>query len=609
MPSIYGNTLNTLVDNKQHAGFAFKMLTPTEEPVSYSEKEPYAYNPYPDYNSKNWKSLNQGEYKACKGPQGDIVDLLVFSGHPPIFDRKGPHLGSNIVLGIDDNLCWERETRLGPYGFLSAAPEEEMNDPAIEKRSKWELVDWGKLQKKCYEANAPRYNRTQPIVLGDTSGIPGIPVPVDRTSNLTDKPLMEVGGQTTPRKRENEITDEEEARKNGLHGMPKVIAQVQQRTAVLIRTHSTQNFTENDKQNIRSLITELSLASGGEYEIFLLVQVKDAALSFRKNAKHKKMALKNIPHEFRNIAVLWNDAEMKELYQFIPEKVNNVHQSQWLSVQAFSQIAGYSKFDFYWNWEFDSRYTGHHYNLFEKLSDFAKKQPRKGLWERNERFFVEGLHARWPSFKVIVEKISGLNTIWGPVPIANLEPVGPETPDYLPERDRYEWGVGEDADYISLAPMFNPVNTTWVGRNDVWGYAGTSTPRRATIGTQSRCSKKLLDAMHYENMRGNHVSSEMTPSTVALLHGLKAVFAPIPVFLDRAWKPKDLDRFFNPGPKGVSGSTRESPFSWGKEGRFKGSTWYFRADPPQRLYNNWLGWEDGGIGGNEVSPLILFLLR
>jgi len=78
------------------------------------------------------------------------------------------------------------------------------------------------------------------------------------------------------------------------------------------------------------------------------------------------------------------------------------------------------------------------------------------------------------------------------------------------------------------------------------------------------------------------------------------------VFFDRAWKAKDLDRFFNPGPKGVSGSTRESPFSWGKEGRFKGSTWYFRADPPQRLYNNWLGWEDGGIGGSEVSPLILF---
>jgi hypothetical protein len=36
---------------------------------------------------------------------------------------------------------------------------------------------------------------------------------------------------------------------------------------------------------------------------------------------------------------------------------------------------------------------------------------------------------------------------------------------------------------------------------------------------------------------------------------------------------------------------------WGREGRFQGSTWYFRATPPQRLYTNWMGWEDTGIGG------------
>lgn len=145
-----------------------------------------------------------------------------------------------------------------------------------------------------------------------------------------------------------------------------------------------------------------------------------------------------------------------------------------------------------------------------------------------------------------------------------------------------------------------PVNTSWVGRNDVWGYDGLDTPRRAAIGTQSRCSKKLLETMHAENMRGNHVSSEMAPQTVALLHGMKAVFAPIPIFLDRDWAGKSLNRYFNPGPKGVSGSTVDSPSSWGNERRFAGSTYYYRADPPKRLYNNWLGWEDSGIGGDEV---------
>lgn len=596
LSSMYGHTLNTLIDNGQHAGL--KRLTPTEEPTLYSDKPTYVYNPYPDYNSKKWKYLNQGEYKACQGYAGKIADLLVFSGHPEIFDRKGPHLGSNTVLDIDSNLCWERETRLGSYGYSIEGAEPGVDDPSVEKRDDvWDLVDWGGLQASCLELNANRYNKSRTESFGGPSGIPGQPTPAQLQGNST-WPLVDLNDENPAKRRADESTGQETAE---AQGYPRLTALPQQRTAVLVRTHSDQLFTENDKQNIRALVTELGLRSGGEYEVFLVVQIKNETLKFDKNAEDKQKALENIPQEFQSMTVLWSDAQMRQLYQFVPEKVNNVHQSQWLSVQAFSQI--YSKFDFYWNWEFDSRYTGHYYNLLDKISTFAKNQPRKGLWERNERFFVEEIHFRWPAFQKTVEKVSGLSTVWGPVTIPNLEPVGPARPDYLPERDTYEWGVGEDADYISLAPMFNPLNTTWVGKNDVWGYDGPHTPRRATIGTQARCSKKLLDAMHYENMRGNHVSSEMTPSTVALLHGLKAVYAPIPVYFDRAWQGKDLDRFFNPGPQGVSGSHEESPFGWGKEGRFKGSTWYYRADPPQRLYNNWLGWEDTGIGGAEVCSI------
>lgn len=51
--------------------------------------------------------------------------------------------------------------------------------------------------------------------------------------------------------------------------------------------------------------------------------------------------------------------------------------------------------------------------------------------------------------------------------------------------------------------------------------------------------------------QGNHVSSEMTPQTVALLHGLKAVFAPIPMFFDRDWQGESLQKFFNPGPVSI----------------------------------------------------------
>jgi hypothetical protein len=372
------------------------------------------------------------------------------------------------------------------------------------------------------------------------------------------------------------------------------------RTAVIIRTPSHLNFTENDKQNIRAMVSELSLRSGGEYEIFLLVEWKDETLPiFSDKTLYRKAVAKSVPKEFASMTVLWNNAKMRELYPLIPREVNNVHQSQWLSVQYFAQE--HPGFEFYWNWEFDTRYTGHYYNLLEKLPRFAKAQPRRGLWERNERYYIPSYHGRYSKFVKMVEKSTENNTVWGAPHVVNVNYIGAAPPVNDPKDDKYVWGVGEDADYITLSPIFNPVNTSWPGKNDVWGYDGPEqTPRRATIGTQSRCSKKLLDTMHDENKKGNHISSEMTPQTVSLLHGLKAVYAPIPMYFDRSWPGESLQRYFNPGPEGQSGSTEESPFSWGREVRFQGSTWYYRATSPQRLYNNWLGWEDSGIGGPEV---------
>jgi hypothetical protein len=494
-------------------------------------------------------------------------------------------MGSYVPLEIDSNLCYERESRLSAYGYQEERSDSASGYKGPPKNINWDNVNWGQLQKFCYEKNAGRYTQ------------------------IEDMPKVEVGGfsrSLTAREVEDDhIEDEAEARTQGLHGIPEAIIKPKSRTAVLLRTYSGKNYTENDKQNIRSLVTELSLRSGGEYQVYLLVQIKSDLLIWTDTAMYDKAVHENVPQEFWGMTVLWDDAKMREWYPLIPKEVNNVHQSQWLSVQMFTQEN--PQFDFYWNWELDSRYTGHHYNLLEKLASFAQAQPRKHLWERNERYYIPTFHGPFNSkFRQTVETLSGPETIWGPPSVAGVTPVasGPLVLD--PKEGNYEWGVGEEADYISLAPIFNPVNTSWPGRNDVWGYDGPDrTPRRATIGTQSRCSKKLLDTMHTENKKGNHVSSEMTPQTVALLHGLKAVYAPIPMFFDREWQAESLNKWFNPGSKGVSGSCEESPFSWKREGRFEGSTWYYRAIPPMRLYNNWMGWEDSGIGGVDVSFLSL----
>lgn len=301
------------------------------------------------------------------------------------------------------------------------------------------------------------------------------------------------------------------------------------------------------------------------------------------------------------MTILWNPAFLKEKYPLLPAKVGHEN-THWLIVQQFSQE--HPEFELVWNWEFDTRYTGQHYNLLEKLSSFGKKQPRKGLWERNARFYIPSLHRHYDSiFRRSVEnKYSPEEIVWGPASHPHIIPLGPVQPVPEPTEDKYKWGVGEDADYISLMPIFDPVDTTWSHRNDVWGF-DSDIPRRGSLGTHSRISKRLLEAMHQEDLMGNHLGDELAPATTALLHSFKPVFAPMPIFLDRDWAMESLEKFFNPGPLGESGSSEESPFSKEYEGRFQGTTWHSKAVPPTRMYNNWLGNEEGGKGGNEAcSP-------
>jgi hypothetical protein len=504
-------------------------------------------------------------------------DILVYPGELKAFPL--PSFGSYDLLGLDKQICYERQGRLGAYGLNKG-------DTPVKHKMDWANVEWGNLQRQCLSQNRNRFNFT-------AKGYNYIEFDLVRDS----EPLLNNTKLSVPRANHT-------VQGRDVQAKPKA------RTALLLRAYSGKKYTENDKMNIRSLITELALKSGGEYEVFLLVQIKDDDVPiWSDDAEYDKAVQKAVPQEFWDITVLWNDAMIRAWYPALDETVSQVHVAQWLSVQRFAQER--PQFDYYWNWELDSRYIGHHYDLLEKLSDFAEVQPRKGLWERNERFYIPALHGDYATtFRHSVTEKSK-STIWQAPSLPDVTPIGPKPPVSSPDEDDYEWGVGEPADYLTLGPIFNPNGTAWVGGPDVWGYAlgALGTPRRTTIITQSRCSKRLLDAMHAESTKGNHVSSEMTPQTVALHHGLKAVYAPHPVFFDREWKKESLERWFNPGPEGQSGSDLESPFGWGREGRFGGSTWYYRAGVPMRLFNNWMGWEDSGIGGVQVSCIPLRALE
>lgn len=269
-----------------------------------------------------------------------------------------------------------------------------------------------------------------------------------------------------------------------------------------------------------------------------------------------------------------------------------------MPLQRFSH--DHPEFDYYWNYEIDTRYLGHHFHFTDTVDAFARAQPRKGLWERNERFYIPSAHGPYESqFRSFVESQAS-HHVWGPAKVQGVTPLGPTPPSFFPDGDAFEWGVGEDADLVTLLPLFDPIETNWVFRDWLWGYhEQTSTTRRTTIICQFRISKRLLDLMHAENLSGHHMTAEMWPLSASLHHGLKAVYAPHPIFLDRDWPDDALTQIFNPGPRGESGSGALSVFGWGREMAMEGFTWYYNALLPAKLYKNWLGWRDGSRGGEK----------
>lgn len=187
---------------------------------------------------------------------------------------------------------------------------------------------------------------------------------------------------------------------------------------------------------------------------------------------------------------------------------------------------------------------------------------------------------------------SGKGGVWGPEKTEGIDPVGPSLPTESSENDNYEWGVGENADMINLAPVFNPQGSSYVFKDKVEHYPeGNHTPRRAT-GTTSmvRFSKRLLRAMHHGQMTsGFYMPPEMYPQSTALHHGLKLVVFPLPIYLDFAKSPENMNAAFN----AAEGRTvlNNPPIH---DGTWHRMTYWASIDEkttyPDELYKRWLGY-------------------
>ncbi|KAF4207770.1 hypothetical protein CNMCM6805_005170 [Aspergillus fumigatiaffinis] len=580
------------------------------------------FNPYPDYASDEYVK-KYGEKRECFLDEQETIRIPQVQHYPGV-PRGFPDavMGSNTMLGIKDDVCFERFGRLGPYGFgysvrkggVGAGLEghregaERVWDdlPPVDFRH----VDWAAAQNRCVALNSHRFkDLPQPRLNRFFS----LPVGVPKSSSQSQ--------------------EKNEASQSKADRLP--------RTAVVIRTWHDFQFTPDDILYLRSLISELSLLSGGEYTVHFLVHVKDGNLQIWSDDETYERVLNDaLPEEFRGMGTLWSEQQMALIYPGLEETwarglpVHGVYRSTFMPMQYFAHQ--HPEYDFYWNWEMDVRYTGHWYHLFDKVGSWAREQPRKLLWERNARFYVPSVHGSWEDFRhtVRVQTESGTNSpnnVWSAAAKHGSDPSsgdrsaahrqgdkpiwGPERPDErdilevdgegIPqttmEKDQNEWGVGEEADLIVFNPLYDPEGTTWLLRDDVTGYNKENgmPPRRTAIITASRLSRKLLLTMHKETSLKRHTMfSEMWPATTALHHGFKAVYVPHSVYIDRRWPTKYLESVFNAGRNGASGGARTSVFG-DREHNFRGTTWFYSAGFSPNLWRRWLGYKVDNDGGEQ----------
>lgn len=554
--------------------------------------------------------------------------------------------GSYELLKLPEEICFERYGRYGPYGFgysnrmggLSTGEhgENEGFDSVWETtpRVDYRQVDWADVQRRCFRSNAGRYK-----------ALPS------RTPSPHGFYVGEYKSESFLARRADS-TNSSSASSSNKSAKPGIVSHgTTARTAVVVRCWDEYLFREDDIANIRSMIAELSMASGGRYDIHLLVQVKEDGKHpiWADGEAYEKRIKETVPKEFQGLVTLWTETQMLALYQGMYDRwtrgpdlpVHGVYRGLSMAMQHFAYL--HPEYDYFWQWEMDIRYTGHYYDFVTKLEQWSKAQPRKGLWERNSRFYFPSVHGTWEDFSQmsrvqsemgavgadnVWQKMAGAEKnphaaaaaaaagskaskmVWGPVRPSEEQDWFETEEDPVPpttyEADRHNWGVGEEADLISLNPIFDPEGTTWVLKDDITGYNRTQPlpPRRAAIITTSRMSRRLLMKMHRMTAHKKQFAfPEMWPATVALQHGYKAVFAPHPVYVDRRWPVNYMAQIYNAGKDGSSGGSRTSIFGE-REHNLKGLSWFYNSGFAPNLYKRWVGLRVNNDGGEDFEQTV-----
>lgn len=262
------------------------------ESVNASHPVPLIYDPYPAYNSWKWKKQNQGKFQPCLGPRGRYLDrkspedmMQVYKGQQAGF--PAPRFGSHEALDLDGDVCTDRYSRFGAYGYDQHGGDEV---PGFTRPSAvpWSDVDWDSLQSLCLERNADRYESI-------------------KTVNSSNQSPLAFDLPQTPRKSSESPVGTSD------------VKPFHSRSAVLIRAWNGLDWKAHHCEYLRALIMELSLHSGGEYQVYILIHVKDEEMPIFSDSETITRLRNAIPKEFRNMALFFNNKLLEAWYPKIEE--------------------------------------------------------------------------------------------------------------------------------------------------------------------------------------------------------------------------------------------------------------------------------------------------
>lgn len=195
-----------------------------------------------------------------------------------------PSLGSYDVLGLDSNHCFTRFSRFSQYGLA--------DDEASPSSFKWDEVDWANLQSKCVARNQARFEFQSPPVL-----------------NISTPDYLQYDDNGAERNKSLPKSADSRPSKK-----------LRPRTAVVMRAWDDFQWTQDDLHNIRAMITELSLFSAGEYQLYIILQIRN--LSEQPPAENKtygEIKQRYVPKELLKMTELWNETDCRIAYPKVKE--------------------------------------------------------------------------------------------------------------------------------------------------------------------------------------------------------------------------------------------------------------------------------------------------